>query len=203
MTQRPAGSFSNFSSIIPPDDNRDRLVCGDCGWIHYENPRIIVGAVVRSGASLLFCRRAIRPRYGYWTVPGGFMELGESPEEGAKREVFEEAGAVVEIRSLLGIYAVPRIGQVHLMYLADLVGDKFHAGEESLEVQLFQATQAAIPWEELAFPVNHWTLRDFLSLDGVNVLQPFTATAEDLLQRMSRVDYHPRFPPPDAVLDEG
>lgn len=203
MTQRPSGSFSNFSILTPPDDNRDRLVCGDCGWIHYENPRIIVGAVVRSGASLLFCRRAIRPRYGYWTVPGGFMELGESPEDGAKREVFEEAGAVVEIRSLLGIYAVPRIGQVHLMYLADLVGDKFHPGEESLEVQLFPASQAAIPWEDLAFPVNHWTLRDFLSLNGGDVLQPFTATTEDLLQRMSRVDYHPRFPPPDAVLDKG
>lgn len=129
------------------------------------------------------------------------MELGESPEEGAKREVFEEAGASVEIRSLLGIYAVPRIGQVHLMYLADLAGDEFHAGNESLEVRLFPANQAAIPWNELAFPVNHWTLRDFLSLNGSEVLQPFTATAEDLLQRMSKVDYHPHFPPPDAVID--
>jgi len=127
------------------------------------------------------------------------MELGESPEDGAKREVYEEAGATVEIRSLLGIYAVPRIGQVHLIYLADLVGGEFRAGDESLEVQLFRATQVAIPWEELAFPVNHWTLRDFLSLNGEEVMQPFTATAEDLLQRMSMVDYHPQFPPPDAV----
>jgi ADP-ribose pyrophosphatase YjhB (NUDIX family) len=201
MTNPISGSFNNFAMIKPLDDNRDRLVCGDCGWIHYENPRIIVGAVVRAGANLLFCRRAIRPRYGYWTVPGGFMELGESPEDGAKREVFEEAGATVEIRSLLGIYAVPRIGQVHLMYLADLVGEAFHAGEESLEVQLFPATRDGIPWDELAFPVNHWTLRDFLSLDGGKVLQPFTATAEDLLQRMSKVDYHPQFPPPDVVID--
>ena len=201
MTNPKSGSFGNFTVIVPPDDNRDRLVCGDCGWIHYENPRIIVGAVVRSGTNLLFCRRAIRPRYGYWTVPGGFMELGESPEDGAKREVFEEAGATVEIRALLGIYAVPRIGQVHLMYLADLVGNEFRAGDESLDVQLFPATAEGIPWEDLAFPVNHWTLRDFLSLEGRDVLQPFTATAEDLLQRMSRVDYHPQFPPPDAVSD--
>jgi ADP-ribose pyrophosphatase YjhB (NUDIX family) len=129
------------------------------------------------------------------------MELGESPEDGAKREVYEEAGATVEIRSLLGVYAVPRIGQVHLIYLADLVGTAFHAGDESLEVQLFAGTQEAIPWEELAFPVNHWALRDFLSLNGRDVLQPFTATAEDLLQRMSKVDYHPQFPPPDAVTD--
>lgn len=201
MTDSQPTAFKNFSIITPPDDNRDRLVCGDCGWIHYENPRIIVGAVVRSGSDLLFCRRAIRPRYGFWTVPAGFMELGESPEEGAKREVYEEAGATVEIRALLGIYAVPRIGQVHLIYLADLVGDEFHAGDESLEVQLFPATQAAIPWDELAFPVNHWTLRDFLSLNGREVLQPFVATAEDLLQRMSKVDYHPQFPPPDAVIE--
>ena len=129
------------------------------------------------------------------------MELGESPEDGAKREVFEEAGATVEIRALLGIYAVPRIGQVHLMYLADLVSNEFRAGDESLDVQLFPATAEGIPWEDLAFPVNHWTLRDFLSLEGRDVLQPFTATAEDLLQRMSRVDYHPQFPPPDAVSD--
>ncbi|RLT20870.1 MAG: NUDIX domain-containing protein [Planctomycetota bacterium] len=201
MTTSQPGSFHNFSIVKPPDDNRDRMVCGDCGWINYENPRVIVGAVVCSGKDLLFCRRAIRPRYGYWTIPGGFMELGESPEDGAKREVFEEAGATIEIRSLLGIYAVPRIGQVHLIYLADLVGGEFHAGDESLEVQLFPATQVAIPWEELAFPVNHWTLRDFLSLNGAEVRQPFTATTEDLLQRMSMVDYHPHFPPPDAVKD--
>lgn len=198
MTASQPPEFKNFSNVTPPDDNRDRMVCGDCGWIHYENPRIIVGAVVRSGSNLLFCRRAIRPRYGFWTVPGGFMELGESPEEGAKREVYEEAGASIEIRSLLGIYAVPRIGQVHLIYLADLIGDVFHAGDESLEVQLFPATQAAIPWDELAFPVNDWALRDVLSLDGGDVLQPFTATAEDLLQRMSKVDYHALFPPPGA-----
>jgi ADP-ribose pyrophosphatase YjhB (NUDIX family) len=202
MTSLQPTTFKNFSIVTPADDNRDRLVCGDCGWVHYENPRIIVGAIVRAGSQLMFCRRAIRPRYGFWTIPAGFMELGESPEDGAIREVQEEAGASVKVSSLLGIYAVPRIGQVHLVYLADLIDDQFCAGDESLQVELFPATQAAIPWDELAFPVNHWALRDFLSLNGADVLQPFTATAEDLLQRMSKVDYHPLFPPPDTVAEK-
>jgi ADP-ribose pyrophosphatase YjhB (NUDIX family) len=198
MAATNGNGFNNFSVIQPCGDNRDRMVCSDCGWIHYENPRIIVGAVVRWQDQILFCRRAIRPRYGYWTLPGGFMELGESPEEGTRREVMEESGADIEIRSLLGIYSVPRIGQVHLIYLADMIEPHFHASEESLDAQLFAATQTAIPWDELAFPVNHWVLRDFLSLGGAPVTQPFTAKPEDLLQRMSKVDYHPDFPPPDA-----
>lgn len=190
---------TNFAIIRPADDNRDRLVCSDCGWIHYENPRIIVGAVVRWQDQLLFCRRAIRPRYGYWTLPGGFMELGESPEDGARREVMEESGADIQIDSLLGVYSVPRIGQVHLIYLAHMKEPRFHASEESLDAQLFPATQEGIPWDELAFPVNAWVLRDFLSLRGQPVLQPFTAKPEDLMQRMSKVDYHPDFPPPDII----
>ncbi|MFN9720599.1 MAG: NUDIX domain-containing protein [Planctomycetota bacterium] len=196
MTSSEKGS--KFAIIRPPDDNRDRLVCSDCGWIHYENPRIIVGAVVRHGGEILFCRRAIRPRYGFWTIPGGFMELGESPEQGAQREVFEEAGARVHIDGLLGIYAVPRIGQVHLIYQATLIDGQYQSGTESLDTQLFPATSEGIPWHDLAFPVNHWTLRDFLSLNGGDVIQPFTAKPEDLMQRMSPVDYHPEFPPPDA-----
>ena len=199
MAATPAEGFNNFSIIRPGDDNRDRMVCSDCGWINYENPRIIVGAVVRWQDQILFCRRAIRPRYGYWTLPGGFMELGESPEEGACREVLEESEAEIRIESLLGIYSVPRIGQVHLIYLADMAEPRFHANEESLDAQLFPAEHAGIPWDELAFPVNHWVLRDFLSLNGRSVTQPFTAKPEDLMQRMSKVDYHPDFPPPDVI----
>lgn len=195
----PQKGIEKFSILRPSDDNRDRLVCGDCGWIHYENPRVIVGAVVRHGDQILFCRRAIRPRYGYWTVPGGFMELGESPEEGAAREVYEEAGASVAINGLLGVYAVPRIGQVHLIYLATLIGTEFQSGSESLDTKLFPATQEGIPWDDLAFPVNHWTLRDFLTLNGREVSTPFTAKPEDLMQRMSKIDYHPDFPPPDLA----
>ncbi len=199
MAAFPLNGFSNFSIIRPADDNRDRAVCSDCGWIHYENPRIIVGAVVCWQDKILFCRRAIRPRYGFWTLPGGFMELGESPEEGARREVMEEAGADIQITSLLGVYSVPRIGQVHLIYLAEMAEARFHASEESLDAQLFPASPEGIPWDELAFPVNHWVLRDYFSLQGRQPDQPFTAKPEDLLQRMSKVDYHPDFPPPDII----
>ncbi len=198
MTTPSGPGSGKFVVRTPDDDNRDRLVCSDCGWIHYENPRVIVAAVVRYGEQLMLCRRAIRPRYGFWTLPGGFMEIGETPEDGARREVQEEAGAEVVIRSLLSVYAVPRIGQVHLVYLADMLTPQFHAGTESLDVQFFDPVEGRIPWHELAFPVNNWTLRDYLSLQGSTVNQPFTTRSEDLLQRMSNVDFHPDFPPPEV-----
>lgn len=194
----PPSGFTNFVVKTPEDDNRERLTCSDCGWIHYENPRVIVSAVVVHDNQILLCRRAIRPRYGFWTIPGGFMELGETPEEGAQREVLEEAGARVLIRQLLAVYAIPRIGQVHLTYLADLSEPEFSAGTESLDVRLFPLNRSELPWDELAFPVNHWALRDFLSLEGRPVAQPFVATPEDLTQRMSKVEHHPDFPPPEG-----
>lgn len=194
----PPSGFTNFVVKTPEDDNRERLTCSDCGWIHYENPRVIVSAVVVHDNQILLCRRAIRPRYGFWTIPGGFMELGETPEEGAQREVLEEAGARVLIRQLLAVYAIPRIGQVHLTYLADLSEPEFSAGTESLDVRLFPLNRSELPWDELAFPVNHWALRDFLCLEGRPVAQPFVATPEDLTQRMSKVEHHPDFPPPEG-----
>ncbi|MCA9060606.1 MAG: NUDIX domain-containing protein, partial [Planctomycetaceae bacterium] len=128
--------------------------------------------------------------------PSGFMEVGESLEEGAAREIHEEAGATVTCQTLLGIYTVPRIGQVHMLFLTDLGDSGFAAGPESLDVQLFPATLDGIPWDELAFPVNHWALRDFLTLNGRNPSMPFRETPADLLNRMSPVDFHPDFPPP-------
>lgn len=199
MTTHSCSGFSNFLTRKPDDDNRERLICSDCGWIHYENPRVIVAAVVRHEEKLLLCRRAIRPRYGFWTLPGGFMEIGETPEQGAAREVLEESGAEVQIQSLLAVYSVPRIGQVHLVYIADMLTPHYEAGSESLDVRLFDPTEAAIPWDELAFPVNKWTLRDYLSPGGSSGTSPFTATSDDLQERMSRVDFHPSFPPPDAI----
>lgn len=125
------------------------------------------------------------------------MENGETPEDGARREVFEESGADVTIRQLLGIYAAPRIGQVHLVYLADMVSSVYSAGTESLDVQLFEPHESRLPWTDLAFPVNKWALRDYLSLQGSEVGQPFTVRPEDLQERMSRVDHHPDFPIPE------
>jgi len=153
-TQRKAGPSVER---IPEGDTRLRLVCPDCGYIAYDNPKIVVGAVCTLGGRVLLCRRAIEPRRGFWTVPAGFLELGESMAAGAARETLEEACARVEIGALLGIYEVPRIGQVHAFYHARLVAPEFAPGVESQEVALFD--WADIPWGDLAFPSVIWALK--------------------------------------------
>lgn len=146
---------------IPPGDNRERFVCDQCGTIHYQNPRNVVGTVPVWGEQVLLCRRAIEPRYGYWTLPAGFMEMGETTAEAAARETLEEAGARVEVQTLFTLLNVPQVHQVHLFYLARLVYPGFEAGEESLEVRLFD--EADIPWDEIAFPTVSQTLRFFFA----------------------------------------
>lgn len=146
---------------IPPGDNRERFVCDQCGTIHYQNPRNVVGTVPVWGEQVLLCRRAIEPRYGYWTLPAGFMEMGETTAEAAARETLEEAGARVEVQTLFTLLNVPQVHQVHLFYLARLVDPGFEAGDESLEVRLFD--EADIPWDEIAFPTVSQTLRFFFA----------------------------------------
>ncbi|KVT58322.1 NUDIX hydrolase [Burkholderia ubonensis] len=146
---------------IPPGDNRERFVCDQCGTIHYQNPRNVVGTVPVWGEQVLLCRRAIEPRYGFWTLPAGFMEIGETTAEAAARETLEEAGARVEVQNLFTLLNVPHVHQVHLFYLARLVDPAFEAGEESLEVKLFD--EADIPWDEIAFPTVSQTLRFFFA----------------------------------------
>lgn len=192
----PISHFKNFQAQVPEGDDKTRMVCGECRWIHYENPRVILAALCVWQNQILLCRRAIPPRYGFWTLPGGFMEVGETLEEGTCREVREEAGASIQLTSLLATYAIPRIGQVHLIYLAEMTSPDFAAGIESLDVELFPLTADGLPWDELAFPVNEWALRDYLSLNGQPVTQPFTMRPEDYAQRMSPVTHHPDFPPP-------
>lgn len=194
----PISSFQNFKPRVPVGDSLERMVCEQCEWVHYENPRVIVTALCVWENSVMLCRRAIAPRYGFWTLPGGFMEIGETIEEGACREVREEAMACVDIQSLLATYTVSRIGQVHLVFVAQLRSLDFAAGDESLDVQLFPLTQAGIPWDELAFPVNHWALQDYLSLDGRTPFVPFSTRPEHLSQRMSPIPFHPDFPPPGS-----
>jgi ADP-ribose pyrophosphatase YjhB (NUDIX family) len=147
-----------FSVRIPDGDNRERLVCEDCGFVRYENPRIIVGSVVTHGDRFLICRRAIDPRHGYWTLPAGFMELGETPEEGAMREAMEEALATIRVKELLAVYTVRHISQVQLFYRAELADERIAPGPESLEVKL--VTWDEIPWDDLAFPSVKWALED-------------------------------------------
>ncbi|MCB1736425.1 MAG: NUDIX hydrolase [Gammaproteobacteria bacterium] len=144
---------------IPEGDNRPRHCCPDCGTIHYQNPRIIAGCVPEWEDRILLCRRAIKPRHGYWTLPAGYMENGESVEEAARRETWEEARARVEIGPLLAMYSVPHIAQVYTLFRAALRDLNFEPGSESLEVRLFKEDE--IPWNELAFPVIEVTLRGY------------------------------------------
>lgn len=146
----------NFVRRIPDDDEHERLICSNCDFIHYENPRIIVGSVVTHEGKYLMCKRAIEPRLGYWTLPAGFMELGETAAEGAAREAWEEARAKIAIDGLLAVYDVPHVGQVQLMYRATLAEPGFEAGPESLDVKLYDWD--SIPWEELAFSTVRWAL---------------------------------------------
>ena len=133
----------------PADDNRDRATCIVCTTIHYENPLNVVGTLPVWEDKVLLCRRAIEPRHGLWTLPAGFMELGETTEQGAARETDEEAGAEYEMEGLFAVMSVVRVGQVHLFYRARLLSERFDPGHETIEARLF--TEEEIPWEEIAF----------------------------------------------------
>ncbi|MDO4233253.1 MAG: NUDIX hydrolase [Lautropia sp.] len=145
--------------IIPEGDNRPRQVCPRCHTVHYVNPRIVTGAICVWEDKVLLCRRAIEPRHGKWTLPAGFMEIGESMAEGAQRETREEAGADAVIEQLYALLDVPHAEQVHVFYLARLRTPSLDPGEESLEARLF--TEEDIPWAEIAFSTVAATLRWF------------------------------------------
>lgn len=147
------------SQIIPPGDNRLRHVCDSCGIIHYSNPTIIAGCLPVYGDRVLLCRRAIEPRQGYWTLPAGFMENGESTEQAAARETLEEARAEVSIGDLYTVTSIIHLNQVQMLYLAELEQPEFGPGDESLEVALFSEEQ--IPWDELAFQTIRNALQFF------------------------------------------
>jgi len=139
------------SQLTPSGDNRLRYVCECCGHIHYENPKNVVGCLLEWRGNILLCQRAIEPRHGYWTLPAGFMENGESTREGALREAKEEASAECEDLKLFGIYNLPRISQVYVMFYGRLKDGYAKANEETLAVQLFD--EKDIPWDKIAFPV--------------------------------------------------
>lgn len=148
----------------PPGDDRERYVCTGCGQVHYVNPKVVVGALCTWGDRLLLCRRAIEPRAGFWTIPAGYLELGETAEQGAEREAWEEARARIRIDGLIAVYSVPRIDQVQLLYRARLLAEDVAPGPESLEVRLVE--WSAIPWDRLAFPTVRWLLERASDLRG-------------------------------------
>ena len=150
---------SEVRYVIPADDNRERAVCASCGTIHYENPLNVVGTVPVWNDQVLLCLRNIEPRRGYWTLPAGFMEMGESTAGGAARETDEEAGARIDIGPLFTVLNVVQIAQVHLFYLATLRDINFAPGSETIEAKLFREDE--IPWEQLAFRTVRETLRLF------------------------------------------
>ncbi len=153
------GTAVNYQ--IPEDDNRERAVCPACHHIHYVNPLNVVGTLPVWEDKVLLCRRNIEPRKGFWTLPAGFMELGETTEEGAARETDEEAGARIEMEGLYCVLNVVTAGQVHLFYRARLLDTTFSPGPETIEARLF--SQDEIPWSELAFRTVKMTLDRYFS----------------------------------------
>jgi ADP-ribose pyrophosphatase YjhB (NUDIX family) len=151
---------SDLTLTIPPGDSRARHVCSGCGTVHYLNPKIVSGCIPEWEGRILLCRRSIEPRAGRWTLPAGFMELGETTAQAAARETLEEANARVELGELYALMNLPHIDQVYLMYRARLLDLGFSPGDESEEVSLF--APEAIPWDELAFPTIRHTLRFFV-----------------------------------------
>ena len=148
------------STSVPAGDNRPRDVCSKCGTVHYVNPKLVVGCVPEHQGQILLCRRAIKPRLGFWTVPAGFMELGETLAEAALRETWEEALARVELGRLFSVVDVVHAGQVHVFFEGRLLQPEFGAGSETLETRLFRPED--IPWPELAFQSIRIALEQYL-----------------------------------------
>ena len=151
--------------IIPPEDNRERFVCSACDVVHYQNPNNIAGAILTWKGKVLLCKRAIEPRYGKWTLPAGFMENKETVHQAAARESIEEANANPGHLDLFGVFSIPYISQVHLMFSGPLLDDNVSPGIESLEVGLF--SEAEIPWDELSFPVVGHSLKLFFKFGSI------------------------------------
>jgi len=146
---------------IPDGDTKERHVCDGCGVIHYQNPKIVAGCIPEWEGQILLCRRGIEPRHGLWTIPAGFMENGETIEQAAARETLEEACADVEINGLYGVFNIPHVNQVYMIFRASLKERKFASGIESLETELFSEND--IPWSEMAFPVVVQSLKRFFN----------------------------------------
>jgi ADP-ribose pyrophosphatase YjhB (NUDIX family) len=172
MVMTPADNKGNFVRQVPDGDTHEREVCAECGFIRYDNPKVVTGSLVVEDGRILLCRRAIEPRTGYWTLPAGYMELGETAEDAARREAREEAEADIVIERLFAVYSIPRIAQVQVMFLARLAGGHVAPGIESQEVGFFDL--AEVPWADLAFPSVRWALTQYGTLGGRRDFTPFT-----------------------------
>ncbi len=172
---------AKVSRKVPEGDDRSRYVCESCATVHYTNPKIVAGCIPVWKGQLLLCRRAIEPRHGLWTLPAGFMEDGESTEQAAARETWEEARARVEDLVLYGVFSIPHINQVYMMFRAALSAESFAPGPESLDVRLFREHE--IPWDELAFPVVKLTLEKYFRDTRED---DFSVHVEDIIHHPAR-----------------
>jgi ADP-ribose pyrophosphatase YjhB (NUDIX family) len=145
--------------MVPEGDTRERLVCPECRFVEYANPKVVVGAVVRWQGRIVLCRRAIPPRRGFWTIPAGYLELNETAQAGALREALEEAEARIELDGLIAVYNIPRLSQVQLIFRAQLLDGQIGSGPESEEAAFFAWDE--IPWDDIAFPSTRWALRHY------------------------------------------
>lgn len=152
---------SKVAQSTPPDEDRERAVCQNCGFIHYENPKMVVGCLPVWEDKILLAKRSIEPRLGKWTLPAGYLENGETMAEGARRETLEEAGADSGELIPYGMYNLPQVNQIYMMFRTDLLHTEFRGGFESLEVKLFK--EADIPWDEMAFKVIRVCLEHFFA----------------------------------------
>ena len=169
--------MSNFVRKIPDGDTLEREVCGTCGYVAYDNPKIIVGTVVVDQGRVLLCRRAIEPRTGYWTLPAGYMELNETTAEGARREALEEANADIALDGILAIFNISRIGQVQIIYRGTMQTPGVSPGPESLDVGFFSWED--IPWDRIAFPSVNWALKAWHEMGSRPLGAPFTNPVDD------------------------
>ena len=176
-----------ISWTVPSDDNRPRHVCGSCDTIFYQNPKIVAGAIPIWEDKILLCKRAIQPRYGYWTLPAGFMENAETTFEAAERETMEEANAKVEIIDLYTVLNIPHTNQVYMMFTSNLVDLEFSPGAESLETKMFSEDE--IPWQDLAFPTIYHTLKFFFDDRRKN---RFNLHAGDIVWGNGRAEFFDR-----------
>ena len=172
MTEPSSPVPPQFNRQVPEGDDRERLVCGSCGFVNYENPKIVVGSVATWEERILLCRRAIEPRKGFWTLPAGYLEQHEETQAGALREAWEEARARLEIDQLHAVYAITRLSQVQLIYRARLLSPDVSAGPESAEVGLFEWDE--IPWQDIAFPSVHWSLGHYRESRGRSGFAPYS-----------------------------
>lgn len=168
----------HFSKKIPSGEDRERDVCAHCGFIDYKNPKVVAGSVLSVDGKILLCRRAIEPRQGFWTLPAGYLELGETVEEGACREAYEEARVSPILEQVLAVYSVPRIGQVQVMFRGRLEKAECAPGPESLETKFFAWDE--IPWADIAFPTVGWALRQWKSVEGQANFPPFANPVDGL-----------------------